>query len=92
MKSVFLRTIIGLNVNINLLKTLPIDAECRKADERGSSGHHRALGQFGDYSCDGSLALIESAARYMRTRHPENVEFVLWTGYVGFIVVLYLHL
>ncbi|XP_026322161.1 acid sphingomyelinase-like phosphodiesterase 3a [Hyposmocoma kahamanoa] len=54
--------------------------QCRKADERGSSGHHRALGQFGDYSCDGSLALIESAARYMRTRHPENVEFVLWTG------------
>ncbi|KAL0882608.1 hypothetical protein ABMA27_001046 [Loxostege sticticalis] len=53
---------------------------CRRADERGSSGHHRALGRFGDYSCDSSLELIESAARYMRTRHSENVEFVLWTG------------
>ncbi|XP_075971847.1 cyclic GMP-AMP phosphodiesterase SMPDL3A-like isoform X2 [Anticarsia gemmatalis] len=56
------------------------DVECRRADERGSSGHHRALGRFGDYSCDSSLELIESAARYMRTRHSENVEFVLWTG------------
>ncbi|XP_063619740.1 acid sphingomyelinase-like phosphodiesterase 3b [Cydia splendana] len=53
---------------------------CRRADERGSSGHHRALGRFGDYSCDSSLELIESAARHMRTRHSENVEFVLWTG------------
>lgn len=53
---------------------------CRRADERGSSGHHRALGRFGDYSCDSPLELIESAARYMRTRHSENVEFVLWTG------------
>lgn len=53
---------------------------CRRADERGSSGHHRALGRFGDYSCDSSLELIDSAARYMRTRHSENVEFVLWTG------------
>ncbi|XP_037301481.1 acid sphingomyelinase-like phosphodiesterase 3a, partial [Manduca sexta] len=53
---------------------------CRRADERGSSGHHRALGRYGDYSCDSSLDLIESAARYMRTRHSENVEFVLWTG------------
>ncbi|XP_068631341.1 cyclic GMP-AMP phosphodiesterase SMPDL3A [Battus philenor] len=53
---------------------------CRRADERGSSGHHRALGRFGDYSCDSSLELIESAAKYMRTRHSENVEFVLWTG------------
>ncbi|XP_072940071.1 cyclic GMP-AMP phosphodiesterase SMPDL3A-like [Epargyreus clarus] len=53
---------------------------CRRADERGSSGHHRALGRFGDYSCDSSLELIQSALRYMRTRHSENVEFVLWTG------------
>ncbi|KAJ2952010.1 hypothetical protein O0L34_g4271 [Tuta absoluta] len=54
--------------------------QCRRVDERGSSGHHRALGRYGDYSCDSPLALIESAARYMRTRHSENVEFVLWTG------------
>ncbi|XP_052740533.1 acid sphingomyelinase-like phosphodiesterase 3a [Bicyclus anynana] len=53
---------------------------CRRADERGSSGHHRALGRLGDYSCDSSLELIQSALRYMRTRHSENVEFVLWTG------------
>lgn len=55
-------------------------AECRRADERGSSGHHRALGRFGDYACHSSLALVESAARHMRARHAENVEFVLWTG------------
>ncbi|CAG9559587.1 unnamed protein product [Danaus chrysippus] len=54
--------------------------DCRRADERGSSGHHRALGRLGDYSCDSSLELIQSALRYMRTRHSENVEFVLWTG------------
>ncbi|CAK1546239.1 unnamed protein product [Leptosia nina] len=53
---------------------------CRRTDERGSSGHHRALGRFGDYSCDSSIELIHSALRYMRTRHSENVEFVLWTG------------
>ncbi|OWR41446.1 Sphingomyelin phosphodiesterase [Danaus plexippus plexippus] len=56
------------------------DVDCRRADERGSSGHHRALGRLGDYSCDSSLELIQSALRYMRTRHSENVEFVLWTG------------
>ncbi|XP_049870345.1 acid sphingomyelinase-like phosphodiesterase 3b [Pectinophora gossypiella] len=54
--------------------------QCRRVDERGSSGHHRALGRLGDYSCDSPLALVESAARYMRTRHTDNVEFVLWTG------------
>ncbi|XP_013170517.1 PREDICTED: acid sphingomyelinase-like phosphodiesterase 3a isoform X1 [Papilio xuthus] len=58
----------------------PHRTDCRRADERGSSGHHRALGRYGDYSCDSSLELIESAAKYMRTRHSENVEFVLWTG------------
>ncbi|CAB3239462.1 unnamed protein product [Arctia plantaginis] len=62
------------------IKKFFILLDCRRADERGSSGHHRALGRFGDYSCDSSLELIESAARYMRTRHSENVEFVLWTG------------
>ncbi|XP_073943262.1 acid sphingomyelinase-like phosphodiesterase 3b [Choristoneura fumiferana] len=54
--------------------------QCRRADERGSSGHHRALGRYGDYACHSSHALVESAARHMRARHAENVEFVLWTG------------
>ncbi|XP_048478925.1 acid sphingomyelinase-like phosphodiesterase 3a [Plutella xylostella] len=53
---------------------------CRRADERGSSGHHRTVGRFGDFACDSPLELIESAAKHMRTRHAENVEFVLWTG------------
>ncbi|XP_045494366.1 acid sphingomyelinase-like phosphodiesterase 3a [Colias croceus] len=53
---------------------------CHRTDDRGSSGHHRSLGRFGDYACDSPLELIVSALRYMRTRHSENVEFVLWTG------------
>ncbi|CAG9134122.1 unnamed protein product [Plutella xylostella] len=60
--------------------TQPFSTDCRRADERGSSGHHRTVGRFGDYACDSPLELIESAAKHMRTRHAENVEFVLWTG------------
>ncbi|XP_038222972.1 acid sphingomyelinase-like phosphodiesterase 3a [Zerene cesonia] len=54
--------------------------QCRRTNERGTPGHHGAIGRLGDYSCDSSLELIVSALRYMRTRHSENIEYVLWTG------------
>ncbi|XP_069358332.1 acid sphingomyelinase-like phosphodiesterase 3b [Maniola hyperantus] len=54
--------------------------QCRRTDERGSPGHQRALGRLGDYSCDSPIDLIQSALKFMRTRHTENLEFVLWTG------------
>ncbi|XP_021208939.1 acid sphingomyelinase-like phosphodiesterase 3b [Bombyx mori] len=57
-----------------------IRKNCRRLADRGSSRYLRALGKYGDYACDSSLELIESAAKYMRTRHSDNVEFVLWTG------------
>lgn len=41
----------------------------------------KLAGKFGDYSCDSPWALIESAARAMRSKHGnEGIEFVLWTG------------
>ncbi|KAG5317822.1 ASM3B phosphodiesterase, partial [Pseudoatta argentina] len=39
----------------------------------------KLAGKFGDYSCDSPWALIESAARAMRSKHGD-IEFVLWTG------------
>jgi hypothetical protein len=38
------------------------------------------VGKFGDYSCDSPWALVHSAAKLMKTRSAEDVEFVLWTG------------
>ncbi|CAB0014726.1 unnamed protein product [Nesidiocoris tenuis] len=40
----------------------------------------RRPGRYGDYNCDSPWALVESAARAMRARHGDNIEFVLWTG------------
>ncbi|XP_070160724.1 cyclic GMP-AMP phosphodiesterase SMPDL3A isoform X3 [Polyergus mexicanus] len=40
----------------------------------------KLAGEFGDYSCDSPWALIESAARAMKSMHDEGIEFVLWTG------------
>ncbi|KAF6207953.1 hypothetical protein GE061_016402 [Apolygus lucorum] len=40
----------------------------------------RKPGRFGDYNCDSPWALVESAARAMRAKHGDNIEFVLWTG------------
>ncbi|XP_011644642.1 acid sphingomyelinase-like phosphodiesterase 3a [Pogonomyrmex barbatus] len=40
----------------------------------------RLMGKFGNYSCDSPWALVESAARAMRSKHSEGIEFVLWTG------------
>lgn len=41
-------------------------------------------GRFGDYNCDSPWALIESAMHTMKTRQGDNIEFVLWTGWVNF--------
>ncbi|XP_050462261.1 acid sphingomyelinase-like phosphodiesterase 3a [Cataglyphis hispanica] len=40
----------------------------------------KLAGKFGDYNCDSPWALIESAARAMKSMHSEGMEFVLWTG------------
>lgn len=40
----------------------------------------KLAGEFGDYNCDSPWALIESAARAMRSERGEGIEFVLWTG------------
>lgn len=56
---------------------------CWRPNYDGSSnprGQRGPLSQYGDYSCDSTWELIESAARMMMTRQNENVEFVLWTG------------
>ncbi|XP_073977796.1 cyclic GMP-AMP phosphodiesterase SMPDL3A-like [Rhodnius prolixus] len=41
---------------------------------------NRRPGTFGDYYCDSPWALVESAAKAMRAKHGDNLEFVLWTG------------
>ncbi|XP_057663020.1 acid sphingomyelinase-like phosphodiesterase 3a isoform X2 [Diorhabda carinulata] len=55
---------------------------CWRSDYEGGKGKgaRRQMGRFGDYSCDSTWELIESAAQLMMTRHYDNVEFVLWTG------------
>uniref|UniRef100_A0A6P7FTB5 Sphingomyelinase phosphodiesterase C-like n=1 Tax=Diabrotica virgifera virgifera TaxID=50390 RepID=A0A6P7FTB5_DIAVI len=55
---------------------------CWRPDYEGGKGKgaKRQMGRFGDYSCDSTWELIESAAQLMTTRHYDNVEFVLWTG------------
>ncbi|GBP48778.1 hypothetical protein EVAR_32802_1 [Eumeta japonica] len=60
-----------------------LEAECRREGERGGVGGGAGAtrpARFGEPACDSPLSLVESAARHMRTRHADNVEFVLWTG------------
>ncbi|XP_028033123.1 acid sphingomyelinase-like phosphodiesterase 3a [Bombyx mandarina] len=47
---------------------------------RGSSDHSHRNGRHRDHTCDSSWPLIQSAASFMHERHPETLEFVLWTG------------
>ncbi|XP_063217547.1 acid sphingomyelinase-like phosphodiesterase 3b [Bacillus rossius redtenbacheri] len=51
---------------------------CWRTD--GAAGGARPLGRFGDYNCDSPWALVQSAAKAMRDKHGDNIEFVLWTG------------
>ncbi|KAG8227921.1 hypothetical protein J437_LFUL011849 [Ladona fulva] len=46
----------------------------------GGGGSRRPAGRFGDHSCDSPWGLVESAARAMKSKHGDNIEFVLWTG------------
>lgn len=55
-------------------------AGCRH--NRGNNEHSHRNGRHRDHTCDSSWPLIKSAAALMAERHPENLEFVLWTGYV----------
>ena len=60
-------------------------AVCRRMENKlgGGIGNSRPAGHFGDYNCDSPWALVESAAKAMRSKHGDNIEFVLWTGWVG---------
>lgn len=56
---------------------------CWRTDSGGGGGgvnSRRPAGRFGDYSCDSPWGLVESAARAMKSKHGDNIEFVLWTG------------
>ncbi|XP_036335865.1 uncharacterized protein LOC118746170 [Rhagoletis pomonella] len=53
---------------------------CWRIDGQSPSAAIRSPGRFGDYFCDSPWSLIESAAKAMKSRQGDNVEFVLWTG------------
>ncbi|XP_060522068.1 acid sphingomyelinase-like phosphodiesterase 3a [Cylas formicarius] len=56
---------------------------CWRPEYDGNNGkrpQRKPLGPYGDYSCDSTWELIESASRTMMSRQSDNVEFVLWTG------------
>ncbi|XP_054734462.1 acid sphingomyelinase-like phosphodiesterase 3b [Anastrepha obliqua] len=53
---------------------------CWRIDGQSPSASIRSPGRFGDYFCDSPWSLIESAAKAMKSRQGDNVEFVLWTG------------
>ncbi|XP_046667203.1 acid sphingomyelinase-like phosphodiesterase 3b [Homalodisca vitripennis] len=44
------------------------------------SVNHETVGRYGNYNCDSPWALVQSAARTMKTKNGEDIEFVLWTG------------
>lgn len=41
-------------------------------------------GRLGDYRCDSPWPLVQSAVKAMKEKHGDNIEFVLWSGYVFF--------
>ena len=52
-----------------------------------------ASGIFGDYNCDASENLVISAIDFIKTHsenvlNPEDVSFVLWTGYVSVLPIM----
>ena len=42
----------------------------------------RPDGKFGDYNCDSSYELISSVLQFMKAKMGDNIDFILWTGYV----------
>jgi hypothetical protein len=66
-----------------LKKILLLCAVCRRTENKlggGVVGNSRPAGRYGDYNCDSPWPLVESAAKAMRSKHGDNIEFVLWTG------------
>ncbi|XP_073953048.1 acid sphingomyelinase-like phosphodiesterase 3b [Choristoneura fumiferana] len=57
--------------------SLELHRGCR---HRGGSEHNHRNERHRDHTCDSSWALIQSAAALMAARHPDTLEFVLWTG------------
>ncbi|KAG6445794.1 acid sphingomyelinase-like phosphodiesterase 3a [Manduca sexta] len=47
---------------------------------RANNEHSHRNGRHRDHTCDSSWSLIQSAAAFMQERHPDTLEFVLWTG------------
>ncbi|XP_050664419.1 acid sphingomyelinase-like phosphodiesterase 3a [Leptidea sinapis] len=47
---------------------------------RANSEHNHRNGRHRDHTCDSSWPLIQSAVDFMAQRHPDTLEFVLWTG------------
>ncbi|XP_068631362.1 cyclic GMP-AMP phosphodiesterase SMPDL3A-like [Battus philenor] len=47
---------------------------------RANVDHNHRNGRHRDHTCDSSWPLIQSAAAFMAERHPDTLEFVLWTG------------
>jgi len=66
-------------------------AVCRLTENKlgGVVGNSRQAGHFGDYNCESPWALVESAAKAMRSKHGDNIEFVLWTGWVEMTAIMY---
>jgi hypothetical protein len=55
---------------------------CWHTDHHQSQSNSRTPGHFGDYLCDSPWSLLESASQAMKDKQGDNVEFVLWTGWV----------
>lgn len=51
----------------------------------GSRSQRGSLGRYGDYGCDTPWELVESAVKAMATR--QDVDFLLWTGWVVYIEI-----
>ncbi|KAI5646430.1 acid sphingomyelinase-like phosphodiesterase 3a [Phthorimaea operculella] len=51
---------------------------CRHSHSNNEHSHRN--GRHRDHTCDSSYSLIQSAAAFMAERHPDTLEFVLWTG------------
>ncbi|XP_023938598.1 acid sphingomyelinase-like phosphodiesterase 3a [Bicyclus anynana] len=53
---------------------------CKHNRGSNESPHSHRNGRHRDHTCDSSWPLIQSAAAFMAERHPDTLEFVLWTG------------
>ncbi|XP_049951811.1 acid sphingomyelinase-like phosphodiesterase 3a [Schistocerca serialis cubense] len=56
-------------------------SNCWRSDTGRAGGVGGASpGQLGDYRCDAPWDLVESAVRAMKSKHGDNIDFILWTG------------